>query len=135
MNADIDVWRAATSMLKRHERDAAIVAAQRADECLAAGDTEGQHIWKRIVEAVLELLRELRAIAWIAITSRSDDCLGASISPDRLRRLSESAQERTAHAVAVGKTRLLSDDFNRMPTLLHHHAGGLDAQILHRLGW
>jgi hypothetical protein len=39
-------------------RDAAIAAAQRADECLAAGDTEGQAIWKRIVDAILGLLRD-----------------------------------------------------------------------------
>ncbi|HEV2549594.1 MAG TPA: hypothetical protein VGU20_19920 [Stellaceae bacterium] len=56
--ADIEIWRAATLLVKRHGRDAAIVAAQRADECLAAGDTEGQVIWKQIVEAVLELLRD-----------------------------------------------------------------------------
>jgi coenzyme F420-reducing hydrogenase delta subunit len=58
MIADIDVWRAALLLLKRHGSDAAIVAAQRADECLAVGDIEGQAIWKRIVEAILELLRD-----------------------------------------------------------------------------
>jgi hypothetical protein len=56
--ADIDIWRSANLLLKRHGRDTPIVAAQRADECLAAGDIEGQAIWKRIVEAVLELLRD-----------------------------------------------------------------------------
>jgi coenzyme F420-reducing hydrogenase delta subunit len=55
---DIDMWRGASLLVKRHGRDAAIVAAQRADECLAAGDAEGQAIWKRIVEAVLELVKE-----------------------------------------------------------------------------
>jgi hypothetical protein len=29
---------------------------------------------------------------------------------------------------------LLGDDFDRMATLLHHQAGGLDAQVLDRLG-
>ena len=57
MIPDIEIWRAATLMLKRHGRDAAIVAAQRADELMAAGDVEGQQIWKKIVDAVLELLR------------------------------------------------------------------------------
>jgi hypothetical protein len=44
--------------VKRHGRDAAVVTAQRADECLAAGDVEGQLIWKHIVDAILELLRD-----------------------------------------------------------------------------
>jgi len=48
---------AALLLLKRHGSDAAIVAAQRADECLESGDVEGQRIWKGIVEAILELLR------------------------------------------------------------------------------
>jgi hypothetical protein len=53
-----DIWSAAGLLAKRHGPDAAIVAAQRADECLAAGDIDGQAIWKRIVAAVLELLRD-----------------------------------------------------------------------------
>jgi hypothetical protein len=57
MNADLDVWRAAGLLVKRHGRDAAIIAAQRADECLAEGDIDGQRIWKAIVDATLELLR------------------------------------------------------------------------------
>jgi hypothetical protein len=52
--ADLDIWRAPNILVKRHGRDAAIAAAQRADECLAAGDVEGQAI---CVEAILELLR------------------------------------------------------------------------------
>ena len=54
---DLDIWRAANLLLKRHGRDAAIVAAQWADELLAAGDVDGLGVWKRIVEAILELLR------------------------------------------------------------------------------
>jgi hypothetical protein len=58
MIADLDIWRAANLLVKRHGgKDAAIVAAQRADECLASGDMDGQAVWKRIVEAILELLR------------------------------------------------------------------------------
>jgi hypothetical protein len=45
-------------LVKRHGRDAAVVAAQRADECMAAGDTDGQRIWKHILDAILELLRD-----------------------------------------------------------------------------
>jgi hypothetical protein len=56
--AEIDCWHAADLLVKRHGGpDAAIVAAQRADECLAAGDMEGRAIWRQIVEAILELLR------------------------------------------------------------------------------
>ncbi len=44
--ADLDIWRAANLLIQRHGGpDAAIVAAQRADECLASGDAEGQHVW------------------------------------------------------------------------------------------
>jgi hypothetical protein len=57
MTEDIDIWRAAHLLLKRHGADAAIVAAQRADELLAQGDLDGQSIWKRIVNAVRELQR------------------------------------------------------------------------------
>ena len=55
--SDLDEWRAANLLLKRHGRDVAIVAAQRADEHMAAGDVGGLAVWKRIVEAILELLR------------------------------------------------------------------------------
>jgi hypothetical protein len=58
--ADIDVWRAADLLVKRHGEDAAIHAAQRADELLAEGDVGGQIVWKRIVMAVCELQRSVR---------------------------------------------------------------------------
>jgi hypothetical protein len=61
MIADIDVWRAAILLLKRHGPDAAIIAAQRADECLESGDVEGERVWKGIVEAILELLKDTPA--------------------------------------------------------------------------
>jgi hypothetical protein len=60
MIPEMDMLRAADLLVKRHGRNAAIVAAQRADECLAAGDIEGQRIWKSIVEAVVELVRDKR---------------------------------------------------------------------------
>jgi hypothetical protein len=58
--ADLDIWRAADLLVKRHGEDAAIVAAQRADELLAIGDMEGEIIWKRIAGAVNELQRRER---------------------------------------------------------------------------
>lgn len=57
MIEEIDVWRAADLLVKRHGADAEIVAAKRADELLAQGDVDGQRIWKRILAAVHELQR------------------------------------------------------------------------------
>jgi hypothetical protein len=54
---DLDIFRAADVLIKRHGADAAIDAARRADEYLAAGDLEGCAVWKRILAAVLELTR------------------------------------------------------------------------------
>ena len=58
--ADLDIWRAANLMLKQHGEDAAIAAAQRADELLASGDIEREIVWKRIVAAINELQRRDR---------------------------------------------------------------------------
>lgn len=57
MIADLDIWRAAALLLKRHGKDAALVAAQRIDQLLAEGDLEGRTVWYRILEAVKELER------------------------------------------------------------------------------
>ncbi len=58
MLPDPDIWRAAAILIERHSApDAALVAAQRADEYAAKGDEDGYEIWKAIVEAVLELMR------------------------------------------------------------------------------
>jgi Family of unknown function (DUF6961) len=57
MTEEIDIWRAAHFLVKRHGADAAIVVAQRADEFLAHGDVDGQRIWKRIGAVVRELQR------------------------------------------------------------------------------
>ena len=54
---DLDIFRAADILIKRHGADAAIDAARRADELFAAGDLEGSALWKRILAAVLELTR------------------------------------------------------------------------------
>lgn len=57
MTEEIDIWRAANLLVQRHGADAAVAAAQRADELLAQGDTEGQRVWKRILAAIHELQR------------------------------------------------------------------------------
>jgi len=54
---EIDIWRAANLLVKRHGADAETVTAQRADELLAQGDADGHRIWKRILAAVHELQR------------------------------------------------------------------------------
>src|SRR5258707_4617210 len=66
---------------------------------------------------------------------RSRRQLRTRVSTDHLWRLSKGAQEGAVHAVAIGETRLPGDDVDRMAALLHHQAGGLDAQGLDRLGW
>ena len=52
-----DIWRAANLLVKKHGFDAAVVAAQRADDLLASGDIVGEMIWKKVVEAIHELQR------------------------------------------------------------------------------
>jgi hypothetical protein len=54
---DIDIWRVANLLMKRHGADAAIEAGRRADELFEANDQDGYAIWKRILEAVGELSR------------------------------------------------------------------------------
>jgi hypothetical protein len=55
--SDLDIFRAADLLVKRHGADAPIVAAQRADELFDEGDLDGVAVWKRITRAVGELLR------------------------------------------------------------------------------
>jgi hypothetical protein len=54
---DPDIWRAANLLLRRYGVDAAIRAAQCADELFADGASDGYAIWKRIIEAMGELTR------------------------------------------------------------------------------
>lgn len=54
---DLDLFRAAQLLVKRHAEDAAIVAAQRADELAREGDFEGAAVWTSILRAVEELQR------------------------------------------------------------------------------
>ncbi len=55
MTSDLDIYRSAHELIKQHGEAADIEAAMRADECLAAGDVEGEAVWKRIVKAIEEL--------------------------------------------------------------------------------
>ena len=55
MIPEIDIWRAATLMLKRYGDKALEQRDQRIDELTAAGDHDGADTWRRITAAVAEL--------------------------------------------------------------------------------
>ncbi len=57
MTSDIDIFRVAHLLVKRHGQDAPIEAAMRADAMLEKGDLDGFAVWKRILRAVGELRR------------------------------------------------------------------------------
>ncbi len=55
MIPDLDIYRSANLLVKRHGEDAPVEAAMRADVMLEAGDLDGYAVWKRILRAVAEL--------------------------------------------------------------------------------
>ncbi len=55
MIPEIDIFRVAHLLVKRHGQDAPIEAAMRADAMLDKGDLDGYAAWKRILRAVGEL--------------------------------------------------------------------------------
>ncbi len=57
MIPDLDIYRSANVLVRRHGPDAPIHAAMRADELLEVGDLDGLAVWKRILRAVEELRR------------------------------------------------------------------------------
>ncbi len=57
MILNIDIFRVAHLLVKRHGEDAPIEAAMRADAMLDKGDLDGYAAWKRILRAVEELRR------------------------------------------------------------------------------
>ena len=52
---EIDIWRAATLMLKRYRDKALEQSRTRTDELAADGDHDGADIWRRITTAVEQL--------------------------------------------------------------------------------
>ncbi len=60
MTSDLDIYRSAHELIEQHGDAADIEAAMRADERLAAGDTEGEAVWLRIVKAIAELQSQER---------------------------------------------------------------------------
>ncbi len=57
MTSDIDIYRSANLLVKRHGEDAPIHAAMKADAMLEAGDLDGLAVWKRVLRAVEELVK------------------------------------------------------------------------------
>ncbi len=55
MPSDQDVYRVAKQYIDLHGDLAKIEAARMADQMLDKGDTEGQRVWLRIREAILQL--------------------------------------------------------------------------------
>ena len=52
---EIDIWRAASLMLKRYGEKAEAECVTRTDELAAAGDHDGVAVWRRITDAVAQL--------------------------------------------------------------------------------
>ena len=52
---EIDIYRSANLLIKRHGDEAAIFAAMQADACLEKGDLDGKVTWLAVIKAVEEL--------------------------------------------------------------------------------
>jgi hypothetical protein len=55
MISDLEIWRAANLLFRRHGADAKIETAKRADQMLERGDFDGQIVWKQIRQAIIAL--------------------------------------------------------------------------------
>ena len=55
---EIDIYRAATEMLKQHGEDAVLQAALKSDSLLSQGDTTGAKIWRDIIKKIEILLQQ-----------------------------------------------------------------------------
>jgi hypothetical protein len=60
MIPDLDIFRSAQVLVKRHGQDAPIHAAMRAEAMLDKGDLDDCAVWKRLVKAVEKLLSKER---------------------------------------------------------------------------
>jgi hypothetical protein len=52
MISDLDIYRAANLVIKRHGAEAVIEAARMTDRMLELGDVEGRALWRRIRRAI-----------------------------------------------------------------------------------
>jgi hypothetical protein len=55
---ELDIWRSANILLKRHSAEAVFIATKRADALLDQGDVQGCSAWLRIAKAIIELERK-----------------------------------------------------------------------------
>jgi hypothetical protein len=53
--SEIDIWRAANLLIRRHGPDAELEAARMQDLMLDRGDDELRHLWRRIRQAIKAL--------------------------------------------------------------------------------
>jgi hypothetical protein len=56
MIPEIDIWRVANLMLKRYGDEADIESAIRAEELFEEGDHNGAVVWRRVIDAIAQLL-------------------------------------------------------------------------------
>ena len=56
MIPEIDIWRVANLMLKRYGDEADIESAIRAEELFEEGDHNGAAVWRRVIDAIAQLL-------------------------------------------------------------------------------
>jgi hypothetical protein len=52
----IDIWRVANLMLKRYSDEAEVESAIRAEELTADGDSAGAAVWRRVTDAIGQLV-------------------------------------------------------------------------------
>jgi hypothetical protein len=55
MVSDLDIWRAANLLIRKHGANAELEAAKRADLMLDRGDDDGRLLWMRIRRAIQDL--------------------------------------------------------------------------------
>lgn len=58
LTSDLDIYRTASVLIREHGDEADLVAAQRAEGFLEAGDMDGSTVWQRVLMAIKEILRE-----------------------------------------------------------------------------
>ncbi len=58
MTSDLDIYRTANVLIREHDDEAALEAAQCADAMLEKGSLDGQRVWKRVLAAVKEIQRQ-----------------------------------------------------------------------------
>ena len=57
MTSDLDIFRTANVLIKRHGQDAPIEAAMRANAMFDQANLDGYAVWKRILAAIKEIER------------------------------------------------------------------------------